>query len=684
MDLFELEAVLRLNTQQYDQAIDDAEKNGVGLVDRIGNAWVRAKSAYQTATKILGPAIDMISESVQKYSQYQQATGGLEAMFGDTAKTIVENAKAAFQTAGMSMNDYMDNVIGFGQSLLNSLGGDAEAAAELANQAIIQMADNANTFGTNVQDVAAIYTAISLGRYQTLEGLHLGYNGTKEELDRLLRDAEAYVKETQGLDLSFDVGNYADVIRAIGLIQEKAGIAGTTAREGEGTIAGSLSSLRASWDNLQTTLANPKASQQEKDAMTDAFTASLRAFLNNIKPVIMTAVRALIDVVIELVPDLLLELARLIPEIAGFLTSLLTDSTLLGAITKALMDAIILALASLADVLVTTLIEIFNPNYSQNGSAFSQWGVYDWLEDTLGVGKGRIRRYDRRIETPRGAVGSQGSLVEGGEETEISSEAERERILSGLMELFGFRTATGAGDYRSLWRSTFESADDDAMERNMRLLGLTGDAISGMHQEDAQMLSAMMQNVLDLESAGDLAAVTQQLHQLYAAIDLLNQGYFAGSAFTGGDLLNTVTGNFLDPGQYSSIVERIRSISTEIDEATRARTVSIGFTIGDYEEEGDGFAKGLSNVPYDNFLARLHRDEMVLTASQARDYREGNSGGTSAIVAAIEGMRNDLQNLQIVVGKKVFGQTVVDYSGKRMNGYIGKSEDRTISGYGWG
>lgn len=170
----------------------------------------------------------------------------------------MEYANTAYQTAGMSANQYMETVTGFSASLLQSLGGDTAAAAEVANQAVIDMSDNANKMGTSVESIQNAYQGFAKQNYTMLDNLKLGYGGTKAEMERLLADAEA-LQAKNGEIVEYSIDSYADIIEAIHVIQTDIGITGTTAEEASTTIEGSLNMMKAAWTNLLTGVADDTA-----------------------------------------------------------------------------------------------------------------------------------------------------------------------------------------------------------------------------------------------------------------------------------------------------------------------------------------------------------------------------------------------------------------------------------------
>lgn len=244
-----------------------AKTNGDGsiiLSTVIDNAG--AKAGLNSLTKLAGKAflaigaaagaatVAITKMAVSAYADYEQLVGGVETLFKDSADTVLKYANDAFRTTGHSANEYMANVTAFSASLISSLGGDTAKAAEVANQAMISMADNANKMGTPMENVQTAFQGFAKGQYMLLDNLKLGYRGTKTEMERLLKDAEAYLA-TQGKTAKFSINNLADVYTAIETIQKKLDISGTTRDEAEKTISGSLAMMKASWQNTLSAIA---------------------------------------------------------------------------------------------------------------------------------------------------------------------------------------------------------------------------------------------------------------------------------------------------------------------------------------------------------------------------------------------------------------------------------------------
>ncbi|CAI3375379.1 phage tail protein [Enterococcus cecorum] len=186
----------------------------------------------------------MFAASISEGAALQQSLGGIETLFKDSADTVKNYANQAYKTAGVSANKYMENVTSFSASLISSLGGDTAKAAELANTAMVDMSDNANKMGTDMESITQTYQSLARGNYAMLDNLKLGYGGTKSEMERLMKDAEKLTGE------HYTVGDFADTVKAIHAVQESLGITGTTAKEAATTLSGSLASMKAAFSDV--------------------------------------------------------------------------------------------------------------------------------------------------------------------------------------------------------------------------------------------------------------------------------------------------------------------------------------------------------------------------------------------------------------------------------------------------
>lgn len=318
------------------------------------------KSALTTAAKATAAAMAaavagaaaLIKSSLDAYANTEQLAGGIEKLFGtDAANTVLTNAADAYRTAGMSANDYMQQVTGISAALLKS-GISAEEAATKADEAMRQIADNANTFGRlSAEELGNVYSALARGSYQVLDQLSLGYGGTKTGMQQLIKDANAYAKATgRAADLTVD--SFADIVTAIGLIQEKQGIAGTTMKEAEGTISGSLSMLSASWRNFIAGLGDPNA---DLDKLIDNVMSSLDAAASNIIPTVDRIAKALV----RALPDLVRKVADWLPTaLPTVLEAIVTLATSVAEQLPGILETLITVLTDNSEMLIGAAISI--------------------------------------------------------------------------------------------------------------------------------------------------------------------------------------------------------------------------------------------------------------------------------------------------------------------------------------
>ena len=260
-----------------DQASGEVGKIGDGIKDKLGTAAKvggAAVAALGTATIAIGKT------ALDAYANYEQLVGGIDTLFKDSSGKMQQYAANAYQTAGVSANRYMEISTNFAAALISSLGGNTEAAADMANTAIMDMSDNANKMGTSLETVQEAYMSLSRGNYEMLDSLKLGYGGTKSELERLLSDAEKF-SAAQGEVRDFSVDSYSDIVEAIHIVQDEMGITGTTAEEAATTIEGSVNMAKAAWENWLAGLGNEDA---DMEGLTDQLVGSVVTAGENIIP----------------------------------------------------------------------------------------------------------------------------------------------------------------------------------------------------------------------------------------------------------------------------------------------------------------------------------------------------------------------------------------------------------------
>lgn len=261
MNLLDLFVKISVDTSEVDKSLGDTKEKALSFGDVLkaniaGQAIVAGVKAVAGAVKNIGEA------AIQSYGEYEQLVGGVETLFKSSADTVMQYAENAYKTAGMSANEYMTTVTAFSASLLQSMGGDTDAAAEKANLAITDMSDNANKMGTDMELIQNAYRGFAKSNYTMLDNLALGYGGTKEEMQRLLDDANA-LNAAQGNYTNYTISSYADIVDAIHTVQTEMGITGTTQLEASTTIQGSIASMKAAYENFITGLGDENADMSE-------------------------------------------------------------------------------------------------------------------------------------------------------------------------------------------------------------------------------------------------------------------------------------------------------------------------------------------------------------------------------------------------------------------------------------
>ena len=229
--------------------ITDNIKKGVknlnGNFNKLGNVASTALKGITIAVGATATAFTgLVTASVNARGEIEQQIGGVETLFKNNADKVIKNAKNAYKTAGMSATEYMQTVTSFSASLLQSLGNNTSKAADVADMALTDMSDNANKFGTSMEAIQNAYQGFAKQNYTMLDNLKLGYGGTKTEMERLLKDAQ----KISGV--KYDISNLSDVYNAIHIIQNELGVTGTTAKEASSTLQGSISSVKAAWNNF--------------------------------------------------------------------------------------------------------------------------------------------------------------------------------------------------------------------------------------------------------------------------------------------------------------------------------------------------------------------------------------------------------------------------------------------------
>lgn len=443
-------------------------KGGLATAAKVGGAAIAAAGAA---------AVAITKQAVENYGEYEQLVGGVETLFKSSADTVMQYAANAYQTAGMSANEYMTTVTAFSASLLQSMGGDTDAAAEKANLAITDMSDNANKMGTDMELIQNAYRGFAKSNYTMLDNLALGYGGTKEEMQRLLDDANA-LNAAQGNYTNYTIDSYADIVDAIHTVQTEMGITGTTQLEASTTIQGSIAAMKAAYDNFITGLGDENADMAE---LTTNLLGSTVTVAENLLPVVEKLLENIGVVVQEKGPEM-------IEKFVGYAVEKLPQVIELG------MKMVLAIVSGLADNLPQIVRSVFDMMATIVKTFVSS------LPDIVDVGKQIVKGLWEGIKAMGGWIKEKvGSFFSG--------------IVSGVKSKLGIhspsRVFAGIGENMALGLGEGWDSEYDSIKR-----GITGGLDFGTAQIGAeQSFSGQMRSALSSLDGmgGDINIVVQSV-----------------------------------------------------------------------------------------------------------------------------------------------------------------------------
>lgn len=460
------------------------EKGAKGLVGKIkgglGGLTKVAATATAAVTAAFGAAaIAITKQAVDAYADYEQLTGGVETLFKGAASKVIEYAEDAFYTVGISANEYMETVTGFSASLISALGGDTAKAADVANMALTDMADNANKMGTPLESIKNAYQGFAKQNYTMLDNLKLGYGGTKTEMERLLKDA------TKLTGVKYNINNLADVYNAIHAIQEEMGIAGTTAKEAEGTISGSAAMMAASWKNVLAAIAGGG----DLDRAINNLVYSISKYFENIVPVVERSLAGIGQLIEKVGPQLVQTVAAaLIKAIPSLLNAVYQ---MIIGLAKGIYEGIVALLSGSTKEVSAQLNSTGDLADNLNGAADGASNLADATEEAGDAAKKALAPFDEitkiggentDMDMPSfggvGGAGAESGIVLGGEVTD-----ELTPKISGVLqnvfdEIKGFAARLGEVFAPTIqaWSGAFAEIGPSVIAAAGRI----GEAFSGM------------------------------------------------------------------------------------------------------------------------------------------------------------------------------------------------------------
>lgn len=529
MDAYNLYAKLCLDSSEYEKGMKDAKSSAGGLTGLFGKvgsvASTVGKGIFNVAAKVATVSVAattagaaavsaLTTLAVNSYADYEQLVGGVETLYKDSAAKVQQYAADAYKTSGMTANEYMTTATSYAAALVSSLGGDTEQAAELSNMAVSDMADNWNKFGSSADSVQAAYNGFAKGQFQLLDNLKLGYGGTKEEMERLLDDANK-LNAAQGKYTDYSIDSFSDIILAIHDIQTEYDITGTTAKEASTTISGSLSAAKAAWANLVTGVADDNANFGQ---LISNFVDSATTAASNIIPRIEVALNGAAKLIESLVPPIMAELPGLI-------------------------ETVLPQLAQSAVNIVQTLVTGISANAAQ--------------------------------------------------------------LIDSAIQII---TVLGNGIYQML-----PTVAQSALQIILTLVSKLNENLPQMLDTAGQMLIAFVEGVSehlpDIMLAAASIVETLLTYFIEHLPDIVEGAMQMGDAVIDG-IIDGIS------AAWEGLVSWFNGLW---DGLFGNRSVNVGVNSG-----SDGsHAGGMDYVPYNNYVANLHRGEMVLTADEADSYRRG-------------------------------------------------------------
>lgn len=642
MDIFNLYAKLSLNTDDYEKGVEKAKGGASSLMDvfsgtLLGNVVSDGLRTVANGITEIGKtaanmAVSIGKASLDSYADYEQLVGGVETLYKDSAATVEKYAQTAYKNVGLSANDYMDTATSFAASLVSSLSGDTEKAAEMSNTAISDMADNWNKMGSSVQSVQDAYRGFSKQNFTMLDNLKIGYGGTKTEMERLLADADT-LNAKQGVYTKYSIDSFSDIVQAIHVVQTEMGITGTTAKEAATTIQGSTASMKSAWANLLTGIADP---EQNFQSLMDEFVDSVITAGNNIIPRIKEIVPTLIDGLSELVTQLapyvsgvIMELEPTIEEglqaLFGGLSSVASElQPIVADVFSFFGDAIISGLTSAIESSdFSFLLNIFNnvktaiENIANIIDSFKNNANAAW--DAISAKIQEVVAYVQPyVETAMQVIGQ---VV-----TQVITD------LTPVIQSIGEAFSAAWSLVQTVW--AWASAFFQAIFQSIVVIFTPfAPIISGFFQ-GAWIIIQSIWNV----AVSFFQTVFDLITGVFSTIDAVLSGDFQGAWESIQGIFEGVFGFFSTVGQ--NVVEGIKggiaavwgglvSFVQGLWDGIKSIFVINASDVKNNTGSDGSHAGGMDYVPYNNYVANLHRGEMVLTADEADSYRRGKGSGNS-------------------------------------------------------
>ena len=582
--------------------VDDQASSKVGSVSKkLGNGLKTAAKIGTAAVAAASTAVvGLATSAIKSYAEYEQLVGGVETLFKENASVVQGYAEQAYKTANMSANKYMETVTSFSASLLQGLGGDTKKAAEYADMAVRDMSDNANKFGTDISMIQNAYQGFAKRNYTMLDNLKLGYGGTASEMARLINDSGVLGDTVTVTASNINRVSFDKIVEAINVVQTQMGITGTTAKEASTTIQGSINTMKGAWENLKVAMVSDTG---DIDQRINEFVESVGTVGDNLMPRVKTVLSGVTSLVTELGPDIIKALPEVVKEGGPEMTN--AAITLAGAIG----DLILENSGDLIDAASGLAGDLLNGLGDSLASEESQKSIGQVASDIIsGIGS---------TDVSVGAVKTATNLIKA-IETALLDPNLYTSLGGAAVNILG---AIGLGII-DLGPSSVKMGMDIGENISEGIQNILKDP-NGWFETWLDETGAKIENW-----ANELYEAyygEQERQEFYDAVDVTKEDVDKIQESTQG--IKEFNKRYDDLSNYEKTQydqKKIRLLQTLTGDELIAALLRLD------EEFGiDGSHKrGLRFVPFDGYIAELHKGERVLTAKEAKKYNQGIGGAT--------------------------------------------------------
>lgn len=676
MKLFDLYAGLSLDASEFSSGIEKARSVGESFQDNVtaisAKAVALGNALYEVGKQAAQMAVELGKDIIGEFADTEQLLGGVDTIFKTDAQAVIANASIAYKTAGMSANEYMETVTGFSSSLLQGLNGDTNAAASVADMAIQDMSDNANKFGTNIGMIQNAYQGFAKDNYTMLDNLKLGYGGTQEEMARLINDSGVLgdaitVTANTVKDVPLD-----KVFEAIHIIQTEMDVTGTTAKEASTTISGSFSAFEATWKNVLSGLANKDA---DMDQLMDNLFDSGRTLIENVLNLLPT----IADHAEDAFHFVLEEAEKALPQLqATFRTA--WDEKLPAVVLKG-ANGIIDIINDLFGTNIPAIESIDFPTWAEIEATASAW--WDGIRGSLQT----LARWTIGIfEAPEATAEEMKAVI--GAWWEGTARPVIKEATTWVLALFGVPTE-GKEEITALIQSWWATAGEYVTNACTWALSMFN--VPEETAEDvASLVSSWWNGIDDVVSAackvvfslaeGDTEAAKEQIAAWWDIVVTLTESLLT----IGFDIIEPVVSD-VQEALKAWWDDVLRGLGFAVEVGANVHTGESGVSHGGaglrfgdttseptvWEGENGAYgpalpshATGLSWVPHDDYVARLHVGEAVLTRQEAAEWRNGGGTSNARVEALLSAILTALNN---PIPAVVDGNGLYEYVSRRQS-----------------